>query len=178
MTRDGWPRPFIGVLLVIVGASAFCVFPDLGVGRPCEAQSVCSAGHVCVRLDPEDDGEGSVCLPMLELDAPQACTADEDCAAAGFPVDSFCQDGLCTCGDADDGFTCNSFDTTEVVGEHTCRCLPALLVDGVECIDDNQCASLRCGDGNCVAGNDGDGCDSDEDCAFSTNATCGGGTCE
>lgn len=172
-----------GVVLVVLVASAgqliataSCVFPEVGLGKPCEQQSECLSGDACVRIDPADPDEGNVCLPMLELDAPQACTVDEDCAAAGFPVDSFCNgDGLCTC-DVDDGFTCDGFD--EVIGEHTCRCLVAAIPTDDECEDDDQCVSFHCGDGTCVDGEDGDGCDSDEDCQLASNTTCNAGTCE
>ena len=173
MTRAGL-RPLASAL-VVVACAATCVIPPVGQGKPCEGQSECSSGDVCIRIDPEDDGEGSVCLPMLELDAPQACTVDDDCAAAGFPIESFCDgDSRCTC-DLEDGFLC---DFEEVVGEHTCRCLPAGLPSGDACEDDTQCISFHCGNGNCVDGVDGDGCDNDEDCQLSTNETCNAGTCE
>lgn len=165
-----------GLAFVALASTVTCVIPEVGQGKSCEAQAECSSGDVCIRIDPEDEGEGNVCLPMLELDAPQACTADEDCAAAGFPVDSSCDgDGRCAC-DLEDGFSCDGFD--EIIGEHSCRCVVTALATDDECVDDNQCASFQCGDGNCVDGEDGDGCDLDEDCANSATNTCNAGTCE
>lgn len=161
---------------VVIGATGACVIPPVGLGASCEQQSDCTTGKQCIRIDPEDEGEGNVCLPMLELDSPQACPSgdDEECAAAGFPIDAFCDDDLrCTCDD--EAFTCE-FGT--VIGEHSCRCVPSELATNDECIDDNQCLSLHCGDGNCVLGNDGDGCDEDEDCEDSSTGTCNAGTCE
>lgn len=164
--------PFALALMTL--ASTTCVFPEVGLGAPCEDQSACLTGDACVRIDPENDGEGNVCLPMLELPAPQECIADDDCAAAGFPIESFCDANRCTC-DLEDGFTC---DFEEIIGEHTCRCLAAGLETGDACEDDTQCVSFHCGNGNCVDGVDGDGCDNDEDCQESSSATCTAGTCE
>jgi hypothetical protein len=155
-------------------AGLTCVVPDVGVGAPCGEQSDCTTDNVCVRIDPEDDNEGSVCLPMLELDAPFPCAADEDCAAAGFPIDSSCDgDGRCTCDDA--AFTCGDFD--QVVGEHTCRCLDTVVNTGDECEDDNQCVSQHCGNGSCTDGVDGDDCDADDDCPLSLESRCADGAC-
>jgi hypothetical protein len=156
-------------------ANVTCVFPEVGLGAPCESQSECLSGDACVRVDPEDTDEGNVCLPMLDLAAPQACTVDEDCPAAGFPVDASCNgDGLCTC-DPDDGFTC---DFEEVLGEHTCRCLVGGIDVGESCEDDAQCITTHCGNGACVAGLTGDACDNDDDCQFGEVALCTEGTCE
>ena len=171
MTRHGL-RGALLALLAGLHAGA-CVFPELGIGDACDAQEDCLSGLACVRLDPEDDDEGDVCLPMLELDAPQACSDDDGCAAAGFPIDATCVDARCTC--EGEAFTCDGFD--EVVGEHTCRCLPGGLDDGASCEDDNQCISTICGAGACEGGFDGDACDDDDDCPFSATSTCTGGTC-
>lgn len=161
----------VSCALACIPSSATCVFPDVGVGAECEEQSDCLSGVQCVRLDPEDEDEGNVCLPMLELDAPQACVVDDDCAAAGFPVDAVC-DGAqrCTCEGA--AFQC---DFDEVIGEHTCRCLPAGLDEGEKCEDDTQCVTARCGAGECVIGDVDEPCDDGDDCI---SGTCTGGACE
>ena len=160
--------------LSMVALVATCVLADVGVGASCEVTDECTAPNVCVLLDEGDPDSGAVCLPMLDLPAPQACFADEDCPAAGWPVDATCNDeGRCTCGG--EGFSCTGIDD-EVVGEHTCRCLvPAVLEEA--CEDDNQCDTGICGNGVCGIGFEGDGCDSDADCPGSINTTCDASIC-
>lgn len=165
----------LAVALALSALLANCVLPGVGVGAPCAKTSECLSENVCVLLDETDPESDAVCLPMLELPSPQACFADEDCPAALWPVDASCNDeGRCTCEDFDASSCPN---TDDVIGEHTCRCLP-LAFGGDDCEDDNQCIdTLICGNGTCTDGFSGDPCDSDADCGSSENFTCDANVC-
>lgn len=147
------------LLLLCTGLGA-CVLAEIGIGDDCDISADCVSDLVCVLLDEAKPDGDTVCMPMLEIDAPRECTADADCATAGFPVDAVCDaEGRCAC--RGEGFDCSG--TSTVVGEHTCRCLP-LLADGRgECEDDNQCP-FACAAGSCTDGAPGSPCDTESDC--------------
>lgn len=168
-------RAQLALAIVATVLVSTCVLPGIGIGRECTTTSDCSSPNVCVLLDETDPASDAVCLPMLELPSPQDCFADEDCPVAGWPVDATCADGRCACSGAKfDATSCPGLD--DVIGVHSCRCVPGDLAPDDVCEDDNQCITGFCGAGECTTGFDGEACDADDDC-ISTNRTCDAGVC-
>ncbi|MCC7072893.1 MAG: hypothetical protein IT383_16315 [Deltaproteobacteria bacterium] len=167
-----------GVLLSLVAVllcgRCVCGFNSTGVGAACETTAACDANDLlCVHLDESDLGSETICMPDVAFDK-VSCTNDDDCQHEGMPVEAFCTGGLCTCEDLitrDAGPP--DCPSNTAFGRFACGCVRlAAGAPGSVCEHPEQCASLRCHDGECV-----ERCTEDNDCGGLATSCEADGSC-